>query len=114
MSIEFDFSEVDRLAGDIAEAGPKAEKVSSTQLSKVAKHTQSAAKSHAPVDTGTLRDSITIRGGKDYRIVGSELRYAGFVEFGTSDTAPQPYIWPAARVAETELFEALRDIEPFT
>jgi hypothetical protein len=44
------------------------------------------AKSIAPVDTGTYRDSI--RGTFDgvHGQVGSDLRYAVYLEFGTSDT----------------------------
>lgn len=48
-------------------------------------------RSNAPVDTGRLRASIQpssegVRVGVDY---------AGFVEYGTSDTAPQPFAQPS-------------------
>ena len=47
-----------------------------------------------PVDTGALQDSI------DYSVSGTDLTfeatedYAGFVEFGTSRMAAQPYFMP--------------------
>jgi HK97 gp10 family phage protein len=62
-----------------------------------------AARSYAPVLTGTLRDSIQV----DEDGYSSELEYAPFVEFGTSDTAPQPFIEPSATAAETAFVTAL-------
>lgn len=46
---------------------------------------------HAPVDTGRLRASI--QPSSEGVRVG--VPYAGFVEYGTSDTAPQPFAQPA-------------------
>ena len=72
----------------------------------------------APVDTGALRDSITVTlpgdwtppysapGGDqrvpDYAVmvtVGSaHVRYAHLVEYGTTRTGAQPFFWPAYRL----------------
>lgn len=46
---------------------------------------------NAPVDTGALRASI--QPTSDGVEVG--VRYGAFVEYGTSDTAPQPFASPA-------------------
>lgn len=46
---------------------------------------------NAPVDTGRLRDSIQVT--DDGVEVGVE--YGGYVEYGTADTAPQPFAVPA-------------------
>ena len=46
---------------------------------------------NVPVDTGTLRDSIQVTDDG----VDVTAPYAAFVEYGTSDTAPQPYAGPA-------------------
>jgi HK97 gp10 family phage protein len=46
---------------------------------------------NAPVDTGALRASI--QPTNDGVVVG--VRYAAFVEYGTSRTGPQPYAVPA-------------------
>jgi hypothetical protein len=54
------------------------------------------AKTRVPVLTGELRDSI----GPDEDGYGAGADYAPFVEYGTSDTAPQPFIGPSADRAE--------------
>lgn len=49
-----------------------------------------------PVDTGKLKASGFRDGiGSEYR-VGYDADYAAYVEHGTSDTRPQPYLTPAA------------------
>ena len=53
------------------------------------------AKEICPVDTGRLRDSISAeRNGTSARI-SANTDYAAYVEFGTSKTAPHPYLVPA-------------------
>ena len=52
-----------------------------------------------PVDTGRLRDSIahetkTYNGGGDM-IVGTNVEYAQYVEYGTTRQKAQPYLKPA-------------------
>ena len=62
-----------------------------------------AAKQNAPVDTGRLRSSITWRLGRDSQgllgIVGTNVQYAPYVEFGTARQAAQPYLRPALQAA---------------
>jgi HK97 gp10 family phage protein len=55
------------------------------------------AKSRVAVDTGATRDSIGPDGESGY---GADTPWAGFLEFGTSDTAPQPFIGPSSDAAE--------------
>lgn len=112
MSVDFDTSELDGLATDLAAAGPKATIVSSAAMSAIAAQMRDDARSAAPVNTGELRDSIRVRGGADYRIVEATARHAFFVEFGTSDTSPQPYLWPQAGRASERMAEALSAINP--
>lgn len=50
------------------------------------------AKRYAPVDTGRLRESIHEEGDEEI-VVGAE--YGVYVEMGTRDMAPQPYMRPA-------------------
>lgn len=61
------------------------------------------AKQGAPVDTGRLRSSITWRLGRDSQgllgIVGTNVTYAPYVEFGTSRTGAQPFLRPALQAA---------------
>jgi HK97 gp10 family phage protein len=53
------------------------------------------AKADVPVRTGTLQRSIMFWGGEGEYYVGSQVHYAGYVEFGTSRMAPRPYLTPA-------------------
>lgn len=54
---------------------------------------------NAPYVTGTLARSIEAQLGEENGhltvLIGSELRYAGFVEYGTSKMAAEPYLRPA-------------------
>ena len=72
------------------------------------------AKSRAPVgETGNLRASIASEVRTDVKsavqgIVGSNVEYAPFQEFGTSKMGAQPYLQPAIdanRAAILELFK---------
>lgn len=59
------------------------------------------AKIFCPVDTGRLRNSIRILGRIEqtnvYIIqIGTDVFYSKFVEFGTRNNLPQPYLIPAA------------------
>lgn len=114
MSMDADFSEVLALADELAEAGPKVEKVSSAKLSEVAAKLRDDAKTAAPVDTGALQASIYLRGGRDVRYVGSDIRYGSFVEFGTSKMSPRPWLFPAAGRAQERLLDEFRELgDPF-
>lgn len=59
------------------------------------------AKIFAPVLTGTLRASISVEFDGDGRfgglsaVIGPEVFYGGYVEFGTSRQAPAAYMGPA-------------------
>lgn len=56
------------------------------------------AKRKCPVDTGNLRNSIThaVESAEDAVYVGTNVEYAPYVEMGTSRTAAQPFLRPAA------------------
>lgn len=76
------------------------------ELSKVLRRSalalQTDARSFAPVRSGDLKRSITVDFSGDGRFgsmsaeIGPTIRYGHCVEHGTSDTAPQPYLGPAA------------------
>ena len=53
------------------------------------------AKSICPVDTGALRDSISITTVGNRAEISANTDYAAYVEFGTSQMAPQPYLVPS-------------------
>lgn len=70
---------------------------------------EQAAKSNAPVATGALRDSITgsVRGLKGR--VDAPIRYATFVEFGTSRMSPQPFMTPALEQGEGDFISSTEE-----
>jgi len=49
----------------------------------------------APVDTGRLRNSITHVVNGDSVVIGTNVEYAVYQEFGTSKTEAHPYLKPA-------------------
>jgi HK97 gp10 family phage protein len=65
-------------------------------VEEAAQQVAAVAREKAPVDTGALRDSITVVEAEgNSRDVIADVRYANFVEFGTSDTEPEPFLRPA-------------------
>lgn len=56
---------------------------------------EAQAKDFTTVDTGRLRDSISTAVGRDEVIVGTNVEYAPYVEYGTSRNMAQPYLRPA-------------------
>lgn len=66
------------------------------------------AKEYAPVDTGTLRASIghvVNRMGRDTvkAVIGSNVEYAPYQEFGTYKMAAQPFLRPALENSRDEI-----------
>lgn len=55
---------------------------------------EAQVKAKTPVDTGRLRNSIThdVDMGEQCAIVGTNVEYASFVEYGTSKTPAQPFL----------------------
>ncbi|MFW5879304.1 MAG: HK97-gp10 family putative phage morphogenesis protein [bacterium] len=68
------------------------------ELNKGSKKIQRKMKSRCPVDTGKLKDSISVgkNNNLEYR-VGTNLDYAKFVEFGTSTSSSQPFMRPSVK-----------------
>ena len=56
---------------------------------------ESFAKLQCPVDTGNLRNSINHAQTEDMAIVGTNVEYAPYVEYGTVNMKAQPYLKPA-------------------
>ena len=66
------------------------------QVNKSALNIQREAKKRCPVDTGALRNSITV---DFYGImsaeIGPHMPYAPYVEYGTRKMRAQPFLFPA-------------------
>lgn len=73
------------------------------ELARRAVAVERLAKRLCPVDTGHLRASINWRLARDARgllaIVGTNVTYAPFVEFGTRFAHAQPFLRPALEAA---------------
>ncbi len=71
------------------------------------------AKINAPVDTGRLRASITnrleVEENQLVGIVGTNVEYASFVEFGTSRMVAQPFLFPALESNKSRIKDLLKD-----
>lgn len=64
---------------------------------KAALDVEAGAKQRVPVRTGHLKNSLqTTQTGKHSAVVGTAVRYAPYVEFGTRKQSPKPYLGPAA------------------
>ena len=68
------------------------------------------AQRRAPVRTGTLRDSITVTRINDGVELHVNADYAGYVEYGTGDTPPQPYLRPALAVVRSQAQRIFRPL----
>lgn len=68
-----------------------------------------SAKEMCPVDTGALRASINVTETDNGALVSADTNYAAYVEFGTSKTAPQPYLVPALLQNRDAVMAAIAD-----
>lgn len=94
--VVFDQQALDRLFN--SEDGPIAK-----DLARRAIQVDRTAKRLCPVDTGRLRSSINWKLGRDHvgllAIIGTNVAYAPYVEFGTRFMAAQPFLRPALAAA---------------
>lgn len=71
---------------------------------------EALAKDRVPVDTGYLKSKITVDDG-DIAIlivrVGTNVKYAPYVEFGTKFMGARPYLYPSFFSQENEIVKAI-------
>ena len=67
-----------------------------SQVKQLAEQILDEAQGSAPVDTGALRASGFVDGSDSEYTIGFDRDYAPYVEMGTGDTEPQPFLTPAA------------------
>ena len=69
-----------------------------TALEEIGLTAEGYAKRACPVDVGRLRNSIThiVDEGGKCAVIGTNVEYAPYVELGTRNQKPQPYLKPAA------------------
>lgn len=115
MSVDIDLSEVSALAAELAASGAKVQaQTESKVLSKAGASLRDLARSSAPVATGELQGSIYVRGGRGWRIIGSDARQGFYQEFGTSVMPPQPWLWQHVAAVDREMYNELEQLgDPF-
>jgi len=85
----------------------------SEAVRKAALDIEAHAKVNAPVDTGALRNSITTEEVDDLnQIVGTNVEYSIYQEFGTVKMPAHPFLIPAAETVKPEFEKALRELMP--
>lgn len=101
---------LDELARDLARAAVQTPSRAGDAIEDVATRMLHTAEALAPVLTGNLRASGSVRRSG---LMGAEVifdaPYADYVEHGTSDTAPQPFLGPAADIHTPSVDEAVAD-----
>lgn len=80
-----------------------APKIEQEIVAEVGEQAHVKARDLVPVDTGALRESITLKVEESEATISSSLEYAAPVEYGTSRQAAQPYMRPAAEEARKQL-----------
>jgi HK97 gp10 family phage protein len=96
IKITYDVSKLEKslenLIKDIDEASKKSIKESCSKI-------KDSAKDLCPVDTGELRNSIADRYTSESLLHSGEVytdeEHAPYVEFGTVNRAPEPFMYPA-------------------
>lgn len=80
-------------------------------VSKAALDIEAHAKTRAPVDTGTLKNSIqaTRVGDAHWRVVVG-VDYGMYVEWGTARMAAQPFFQPAIQAVTPQFLTAIRKV----
>ena len=98
------------LAAELSREAAQMQQKASQAVAKAAFDTQARARASAPVDTGNLRNSITVDAQGTRARVGAEADYAIYVEMGTSRMAAQPFMNPAADAVEPSFLEAMSQL----
>jgi HK97 gp10 family phage protein len=76
-----------------------------TYVRKASKHTASKPGDAPNTDTGRLVGSIKVYVGENHAEVKSDLDYAFFLEFGTKDIEPRPFLSPAIEMNQKKINE---------
>jgi HK97 gp10 family phage protein len=113
---ELDVSQVLALGADLDRASGRIGRKAASVVRKSAQRVKTEAQANAPVQTGALRSSIQVTTSGDGRgsgisaTIGPTVRYAQFVEYGTSKMAPEPFLGPALSSVEPSFLEAMAQL----
>lgn len=110
-NVQYDSSELDNLNVLLAAAAARVDRVRARGLATAAQNVRAAGEATArayPKGTGALADNVTVSGTALTQVVGSDLREASFLEFGSPNTgAPRPWLTAPAHAEMTQLLKDL-------
>lgn len=78
-------------------------------LSEAGEKVVAEAKAECPVDTGNLKRSINKKVASTSCVVGTNVEYAPYVEFGTYKMAAKAFLIPALVNKEDEVVAIIRE-----
>ncbi len=93
--VHWETGEVKHLEFDLRKAPLSTQARVGEAVGKTAHKMEKDGKRFAPVLTGALRESIVAVIAGMTAEIGTDLRYAHYVEFGDGHGGPQPYMGPA-------------------
>lgn len=113
-SISFSIEGFDELVKALAKFPDDAAEVMASSVMQGALIVQDDAKVRCPVDTGTLKRSIHSEFEEQTpnsasAVVGTDVEYGKYVEFGTSRMSAQPYLRPAVDENREAIEKAITD-----
>lgn len=81
-------------------------------MNRIVLTVERAAKKRTPVDTGTLRRSIThrVEASGERGVVGTNIQYSRFVHEGTSRMKARPYLEEGLRDSDTDIKQIIDDL----
>jgi HK97 gp10 family phage protein len=113
---ELDVSAVLRFGTDLERASGRVGREAASVVRKSGQQLKTQAQALAPVRTGALMASIEAatsgdgRGGAISVTVTPAIRYAVFVEGGTSKMAPEPFLQPALDAVTPDFIAAIEKL----
>lgn len=95
---------MDDLVGRLNKLSKNVDNIMEEVLDDTAKLILMESKRIVPVDTGDLKRSLDIQKQNKLAVnVGTNLHYAGYVEFGTYKMRAQPYLFPAYEISKDNI-----------
>lgn len=108
MNVNIKIDGKDEVIQNINKLSAAAKKAVKEQVGKSALNIQKNAKARCPVDTGALRNSITVDFyGELSAEIAPHMPYASHVEFGTHKMTARPYMTPAAEEERSKFENAV-------
>jgi len=107
-----DKDDLDKLIANLSRIGGAVGEKVKDEIVLTAIEIETEAKMKCPVDTGRLRSSIVAMTDRDKMaaLVGTNVEYAAYVELGTNNQQPQPFLYPAFFNNAKKMFERLTKI----